>query len=166
MLRATLNEPIPLPLVLADDNPHMFVEAFIYQDGSVIAIRDFAHVDKGFYQGSYTPLVEGYLTVVYRVYQDIYYQVPATQYDVSTDQIEVCSDKTNILRILGMLHENAVFDQQVYDQVGNLTAGRVRCYTSAAAAQDPDAHAPQFIYNLEAQYTAGQLSLYRITRQE
>ena len=165
MLRATLHEPSPLQLVLADDRPDRYVEVHVYRDNTVVTILSVPHIDHGYYSAMYTPTQEGYLTAVYRVYEDSYFEVP-TDYEVATDVIEVCSDKTNILRLLGMLHENAVFDQQVYNLVGKLTGGRLRCFTSKAAADAQDTGGLVFAYQITAEYSNNQLSSYKITREQ
>jgi alkylated DNA nucleotide flippase Atl1 len=64
-----------------------------------------------------------------------------------------------------MLHENSVFDQQVYDGARNLTSGRVRCYKDKASALAQDPAGLLFTYLLTAAYTNSNLTFYRITRE-
>jgi hypothetical protein len=164
MLRATLNEPVPLQVLASDGRTDLYAQASIYRSGVLLGTVDLVHQDQGLYGGVYTPTQEGYLTTVYRLYSDPSMTVLAP-YDLEGEVIEVSSDKLNLLRILGLLHENSVFDQQVYDGARNLTSGRVRCYKDKASSLAQDPAGLLFTYQLSAAYTNGNLSFYRITRE-
>lgn len=164
MLRATLNEQVPLQVLAADGRTDLYAQATLYRGDTVLDTLDLPHIDRGLYGLTYLPAAEGYLTLVYRLFSDSGRAIPAP-YDLDAEIVEVSSDKVNLLRILGMMHENAVYDQQVYDAGRNLTAGRVRCYKSKAAALAQDPAGLLFTYQLTAAYTNGNLSFYRITRE-
>lgn len=68
-------------------------------------------------------------------------------------------------RLLGLVHDNVVIDQQAYGGPnGELTGARLRAYDSAANAQAAGAGGLLYTYTVFADYTGGNLSLYRVTR--
>jgi hypothetical protein len=165
MLRATLQESIPLQVLAADGRTDLFARVTIYQDVFVLGTLDLPHIDQGLYGSSYTPTQEGYLTARYALYEDVGFTVPAS-YDLEAELIEVSSDKTNILRILGLMHENSVLDQTVYDNHGNLLSGRIRAYDTKANAQAAGLTGLRFTWAVTATYTGpGMLTRYGIERQ-
>ena len=87
------------------------------------------------------------------------------------EALDVSSIRTNVLRLLGLVHENAVVDQQTYDSEQNLTSARIRVYDTAANANAAAAISPtpyltglKFIYEVHAEYSGGLLSKYYMTR--
>jgi hypothetical protein len=165
MLRATLNEAVPLQVLASDGRTDLYASARLYRADSLLTTVALPHIDGGLYGSTYTPDQEGYLTVVYSIFSDSGMTVPAP-YDLEAEIVEVTEDKTDLRRVLGMLHENAVYDQQVYDAGLNLTSGRVRCYRDKLAALNQDPAGLLFTYQLSAAYINGQLSFYRITREQ
>jgi hypothetical protein len=88
-------------------------------------------------------------------------------------QAAVLTSHTSLLaRVLGMLHENSVLDQTVYDSENNLTAGRLRIYDTAAhasaahAAGEGDDSTPGKIaeYAIAGTYVGALLESYAVTR--
>lgn len=164
MLRATLNEAVPLQVLASDGNTALFARALIYRAGALEATVSLLPIAGGLYGLDHTFVQEGYVSVVYQLFFDAGLTVPAP-YDLESEIIEVSSDKSNILRILGLLHENAVFDQQVFDVSGNLVSGRIRSYDTKLNAQAAGLTGLLFTWLLSAVYTGGQLSRYSLTRE-
>src|SRR5687768_918682 len=114
MVRATLNEPVPIQVLAADGRTDLFGRALIKRpDGTVLTTINLSHIGDGVYGSTHSYVQEGYFSVVYSLFLDAGRTIPAT-YDLESELMEVSSDKTNLLRLLGLLHENSVFDQQVY----------------------------------------------------
>lgn len=164
MLRATLNEPVPLEVLAADGRTDLFAQATLYRNGILLTTLTPTHIAQGVYRATYTASVEGYISVIYQLFSDAGFTVPAG-YDLESETVEVCSDKTNIMRILGLLHDNAVFDQQVYDGGGNLTGGRLRIYDSKVNMLLAGLTGLLFTYAIVASYTNGLLTRYHISRE-
>lgn len=165
MISATLNQPVTLDILAADGNITLFGQIRIYNFlNSLIASLSTVQVgSEGLYRASWTPNIEGYYTYVGQLYTDSLFVTPA-EYDKAGDLIDVNSIKTNILRTLGLLHENTVIDQQVYDGASNLTSARVRCYDSKTNAQAAGVTGLQFIYSMSATYTGNLLTNYSLVR--
>jgi hypothetical protein len=164
MLRATLNEAFPIQVLAADGRTGLFGRATIYRNGSSIAMVTLPHIAQGMYGSTYVPTQEGFLSIIYQLYLDSGFTQPA-DYDLESEGVEVSSDKTNVLRILGLLHENTVFDQQVYDMNSNLSSGRLRVYDSKTNAISSGLTGLLFTYTVLASYSGGQLTRYLITRE-
>lgn len=164
-MRATLNEPVPLQVLAADGRSDLFARAHLYLEGAFLVEVALLYLADGIYAASYTPDQVGYHSIVYQLFVDSGFTVPAP-YDLEAEVLDVSEDQTDLRRILGMLHENAVYDQQVFDGARNLTSGRVRCYKDKTAALAQDPAGLLFTYQLTAAYTNGNLSFYRITREQ
>jgi hypothetical protein len=164
-MRATKNEPVPLQVVAGDaQTGGLFARALVYQGNTLVATLPLPHIASGIYGTVNTFAVEGYYSVLYQFFLDSGFTSPAPEYDVGSEIIEVSSDKTNLIRLLGLAHENAVFDQQVYDGDGNLTSGRIRSYDSDVHANAAGATGLLFTWTITAVYTAGNLTSYKIVR--
>lgn len=163
-MRATLNEAVPLQVLAADGRTDLFARATVYMNGAVVTALTLPHIASGLYGTTYTPSVEGYISVIYELFFDSGFTA-AANYDLESETIEVSSEKTNIMRILGLLHENAVFDQQIYDSGGNLTSGRVRSYDTKSHALSAGLPGLLFTWAVTASYTGGKLDQFRITRE-
>jgi regulator of protease activity HflC (stomatin/prohibitin superfamily) len=50
-----------------------------------------------------------------------------------TDDLQISIDKTKIDKILGLVHQNMLIDQTVYDDWGNLENARLRIYSDSAS---------------------------------
>lgn len=81
---------------------------------------------------------------------------------VATQITDVADQLT---RALGMLHENSVLDNTVYDGFNNLMAARLRLYDSKAHAQAPNSNVPFASYAIVATYTGSNLDTYTVTRE-
>lgn len=100
---------------------------------------------------------------------DSLHQLRAQQ---DTQAATLASHSGLLARILGMLHENSVLDQTIYDSENNLTAGRLRIYdsaenaTAAHAAGEGDDATPGKIaeYAISGAYIGGLLESYAVTR--
>jgi hypothetical protein len=161
MVLATLNEAVPLQVLAADGRTDLYARAVLYLNAAVLTTLTLPHIDGGLYGTTYTPVVEGYISVVYKLFNDAGFSVPA-EYDLESEIVEVSSNKLNILRILGLLHHNAVLDQQVYNGAGNMTAARLRSYDSVAHAQAAGSTGLLFTWNVVTVYTSGQVTRFSI----
>lgn len=170
-LLATPNVSIPLHAVASDGATTVFAQAKIYDAiGGLVTTIPLPHVVAGLYVSSYTPPVEGLFTIVYKFFTDAGFTIPAV-YDLGVETLDVNSVRTNILRLLGLLHENSVIDLNVYDGDENLLSARVRCYDSSVNAAAASAVSPapyvtglRFEYTVTATYTGGLLNKYVINR--
>lgn len=171
MLLATVTQPTTLSVMASDGRTDLFAQARVYNSvGSLVATVNLTHVAEGLHQGQHTPAVEGYFNVVYQLYLDAGRTLDAG-YEHQGETMDVSAFRTNILRIMGLLHENAVVDQQSYDTDGNLIQARIRSYDSSANATAASAISPNpyttgllFTWEVAATYTTGALSKYSIIR--
>jgi hypothetical protein len=171
MLLATVNEPVTLSMLAGDGNASLFGQARLYsQVGVLAATVNLNHVAEGLYQGTYTSAIEGQFNIVYQFYSNTGRTVDAG-YDLNGEFLDVNSFRTNILKVLGLLHDNSVVDSQTYDVDGNLTSARIRSYNNATNAQGAVAASPAafvsgllFTWNVAAEYTSGALSKYSLIR--
>jgi hypothetical protein len=164
VIAATLNEALPLQMLLTDGRTDLFGRVRLYNAaGALVNTLNLAHVAEGLYQISWTPTQEGWFTAVFEMFFDSGRTLEAG-YEKQGEQIEVSTTKTSILRILGLVHENSVIDQQVYDPEGHLTAARIRTYDSKANAQAAGLTGLRFQYTVQAEFTGGVLTKYQILR--
>jgi len=87
----------------------------------------------------------------------------------ATHGLKATSD--NLIRALGMLHENSVLDLTTFDGSNNLLQGRMRLYDSAANADAAVAASPGVYntgkiaeYNITATYTGSNLKTYEVAK--
>lgn len=168
---ATVNEPVVLSMLATDGRVDLHAQFRIYNSSNtLLATVNPAHVAEGLYQAVYTPTTEGDFSIVGQFYFDIPRTVDAG-YEKHGESLNVNSIKTNIARLLGLAHENAVVDQQTYNGDGLLTSARLRVYDSAANAAAAFSIVPaayntglKFIYQVQATYSTGDLASYMITR--
>ena len=165
-LRATLNEAVPLQALANDGNTSLFVKATILDPTLIVAATLYpVHVVKGLYSVNWIPVVEGYYSAIYEFFTDAAYTIPATNYPQDGETIEVTAEKTNILRILGLRHENAVLDNQVYDANRRLLSARLRAYNSQANATLAGLSGLLFQWTVIASYDGqNRANLFRIDR--
>jgi len=131
MLRATLNEPVPLQIFVPDGRTDLYARVRVIDTlGSIITTLYPLHQTGGLYSVTWTSTLEGYYSAVYELFEDAGLTIPA-DYDRDAEVLEVSSDKTNIIRLLGLHHENALLDQEIHVG-GRLTSARLRMYNSAA----------------------------------
>ena len=166
LLRATLNEPVPLQALANDGNTGLFVRVTVLDPALALAATLYPlHIMKGLYSVNWTPTSEGYYSAIYEFFMDPGYSVVAYDYPQSGETVEVNSDKTNILRLLGLNHENSVFDNQVYDAGRRLLSGRLRAYNSKANALLAGTTGLLFEWTINATYDVqSRANLFRIDR--
>lgn len=166
MLRATLNEPVPLQIFVPDGRTDLFARVRVLDSlGAVITTLFPLHQTLGLYAVTWTPTVEGYYSAVYELFLDVGFTT-AADYSRDAEVIEVSSDKTNIMRLLGLHHENSLLDMQVHVG-GRLTSARLRMYNSAAnlaaaAASSPAGGTAGLVYTWQITATYDGLNLSRL----
>ncbi len=165
-MRATLNEPVPVQALANDGRTTLFVRATILKpDLSVETTLYPTHVTTGLYSVNWVPSAEGFFSCIFEFFEDALYSVPAMDYPNAGESIEVSADKTNIMRLLGLNHENAVFDNQTYDGAKRLTGGRLRAYDSKANAIAAGVTGLLYEWNVVAAYDMQEkATLFRIER--
>lgn len=164
MLWLDLNAPAPLRVQATDGATGLFPQFKVYDAaGSVVTTINAAHLAGGLYTASWTPPTEGFFTVVSKFWTDAGHTVEAG-YDVEATDTRVDSVHAALNRILGLVQENVVHDQQVYDGDGNLLSARVRTYDSAANALIAGGAGLVAQYALAAAYTSGRLTDYHVIR--
>lgn len=165
MLRATTGEPVPLQVLLPDGHTGLYVRVRIFDAAGTVTDELFLpHRSEGLYTAAWTPAEGGYYTAVYEVFIDAGMTIPAG-YEKGGEQIDVNSDKVNIMRLLGLQHENSVVDQQVYSGTGRLLSARVRAYATHEDAVTAGVNGLLFVWSIQAGYnTNDQLTSYKILR--
>lgn len=166
LLRATLNEPVPLQALANDGKTDLYVRVTVLTPALAVETTLYPlHITKGLYSVNWTPTAEGYYSAIYEFFLDSGYSVVAYDYPQSGETVEVNSDKTNLLRMLGLNHENSVFDHQVYDGGRRLLSGRLRAYNSQANAQAAGTTGLLFEWTVNATYDLqSRANLFRIDR--
>jgi hypothetical protein len=166
LLRATLNEPVPLQALANDGKTDLFVRVTVLTPTLTVAATLYpAHVMKGLYSVNWTPTTEGYFSAIYEFFLDAGHTVVAQDYPQNGETIEVNSDKTNLLRMLALNHENAVLDQQTYDAGRRLLTARLRGYDTQANAALAGATGLLFEWNVVSTYDVnGRNNLFKIDR--
>lgn len=166
MIQATLNEAVPLQMLATDGREDLYGLVRIYDDaGALVASLPLVHVAEGLYSASWTPAIEGWFSAVTELFFDSAYTVDAG-YEKAGEQIEVTQTKTNILRMLGLVYDNSIIDQQVFDADDNLLSARIRAYDTKANALLAGTAGLRFQYRVEAEYTGGRLSKYQVVRDD
>lgn len=163
VLSVDVNQPVNLRVQAADGRADLFPRFRVYDDsGTVVATLDAAHLQDGLYGVDWTPTDEGLFTAQCRFYSDSGHTTDA-EYDYGAEEIRVDSTRDTLARILGLVQQNVVIDQQVYDSDGNLTSARTRTYDTAAHALAGGATGMIARYAVSASYTAGRLVSYSVT---
>jgi len=52
---------------------------------------------------------------------------------IYTEDLQISIDETKIDKILGLVHQNILIDETIYDDFGNLESARVRIYSDSAS---------------------------------
>jgi hypothetical protein len=164
MLRATVNEAVPLQVLASDGRVDLYVQARLFRGTIQIETLSLPHISGGLYGTTYVSDQEGYISVVYQLFEDSGFTVPA-YYDLESEILEVDSIKLFLYRILGLLHENTIFDEQTYDTAQNLLTGRIRSYDTPEHKDAGGTEGLRNIWRVNATYSAGLLSNYSITRE-
>jgi hypothetical protein len=171
MLNATVNEVFLLDLLMSDGRSDVFPQVRIYDSsGGLVSTVNLTHQVEGLYQAPYTPTSEGFFSLVYEIYSDSGHTT-SLGFGKDGDTLDVSSYRTNILRLLGLVHENAVVDLTAYDSDKNLTSARIRVYNNATNAAAALAISPAvyntgllFTYSVSASYMNGLMQTYNILR--
>lgn len=88
--------------------------------------------------------------------------VSADVASIKSDSTHIPTMATQLTRALGLMHENSVIDQTVFDGSNNLTAARMRTYDSKAHAQAAGATGLVATYTITATYTGSNVSTYNV----
>lgn len=174
MLRATIDEPTPLQVQVADGRTDLFARVRLYDPagseltGSPLTLP---HLTNGLYGSIFTFADEGYTTAVYSLFEDVGFAT-AADYDISAEVIEAVPDKFNIKKILGLSHSDTLEDSHDYDVGGNIIFIRVRSYDSAANASAAKITSPAggttgllFTWSITMEYTANRLTKYLVVEE-
>ena len=164
MLLATTNVPTPLHMLAANGQTNLFGRARVYDENTVLVDTiSLSHVVEGIYSNTYTPTTEGIYSIVYQFFVDPGLTVPAA-FDKVVETLDVNSVRTNVMRILGLVHDNSVVDQQTYNADRQMLSARIRNYDSKANADLAGVTGLLFTWNVVASYTGLNLSNFKITR--
>jgi hypothetical protein len=165
MIRATLDEAVPLQVQAGGGETNLYGRVKVYDSaGSLVNTLSLSHIDNGLYGVSHTFTTAGHYTVVYQLFQDAGFVTPA-DYDIEAEAVEANSDKTNILRILGLTHDNVLIDDHQYDLDGNLLRSRIRHYSSKAEAEAGGTGGLLNTWTVTATYSGERLSSYTVVRE-
>lgn len=165
MLRATLNEAIPLQVQVNNGQTDLYGRVKVYNSaGALHASLSLVHIDNGLYGTDYTFTAAGYYTAVYQLYEDAGF-TKISDFDIEAEGIEANEDKTNILRILGLNHENSVVDNNVYNAGGNIISSRIRHYDTKTNALVAGAAGLLDTWTVSATYDGNKLLTYTVVRE-
>lgn len=174
---ATTGNPVPLVMVLEDGDETQFPRAYVYAAGgtSPIATIDLVHKHLARYEANFTPPSVGVYSATFIVYSDAGHTIESIRYSREAEQIFVTDYgmddlASRLIRVLGLVHENAYIDNTVFDAYGQLVAARVRLYNSSAnvdAATDGGSEATGLIatYEITSIYEAvGRMGTYKMKK--
>jgi hypothetical protein len=165
-LRANLHEPVPLQALVSDGRTDLFVRVTILDAAyQIVTALNAPHIMRGLYAVNWTPNIEGYFTTLYEFFLNSACTAVANDYPRGGETIEVSSEKANILRLLGLNHENSVLDQQVFDSGRRLLSARLRSYNSKDNAIAATSTGLLFEWNVHTAYDSqNKATLFRIDR--
>jgi hypothetical protein len=136
-LPATVGTPVPLAMILEDGNTTQFPQAEVYAQASSspLAVIDLVHRARGRYEANWTPASVGTYSAVFLVYADNGHMIENIVYTREIEQVFVSQTgiddlAAQVVRILGLVHENAFIDNTVHDALGSLVAARIRIFDS------------------------------------
>jgi hypothetical protein len=164
VLLATPNVLIPLHVIAANGQTDLYGQVKIYSAiGVLVATVNLDHIVDGLYGTTYVPVTEGIYTLVYALYTDLGRTV-AAKFDREVETLDVNSERINIVKLLGLVHENTVFDQQTYNGNGQLLTGRIRSYDTKTNADLASGSGLLFTWHISAAYSGTNLIDYKLTR--
>jgi hypothetical protein len=176
-ISTTIGTPTSISTILEDGNEAQYPRAEIYAAGSPTPTEtlDLPHTARGRYEADWTPSSVGIYSVVFIVYSDAAHTIENLDYTREMDQIFVSQVGTDdlaeqLVRVLGLVHENAFIDDTTYDAFGQLIAARVRLFDSKAhveLATDGGTETTGLIatYQIETTYESGyRMGTYRMKR--
>jgi hypothetical protein len=124
-------------MILEDGVEDQYPRAEIFQAGMAVPVAtlDLPHVALGRYEASWTPASPGMYSAHFIVYSDPVHSVENITYTREIESVYVTDHSKDdlaamIVRILGLVHENAFIDNTVHDIDGQLVAARVRIFDS------------------------------------
>lgn len=172
---ATVGAPVPVVLILEDGNESRYPQAEVYEPGGTVPVAtiDLPHKVKGRYEGAFTPPAAEIYTLHFFIYADAGHSIEDITYTRSVDQV-VATDSgiddlaSNLLRVLGLVHQNVFIDNTIHDAYGSLVAARVRIFDSQAnveAATDGGSETTGLIatYEIDASFEGScRLGTYRM----
>ena len=174
---ATVGVSVPIVMILEDGNTTQYPQAEIYAAGATVPLvtLDLVHKAKGRYEASHTPATPGVYAALFIVYADGAHTAESIVYVRAVEQIFVTQSNVDdlaakIVRVLGLVHENAFIDNTVHDAFGQLVAARVRLFDSkpnVEAATDGGAETGGLLatYQVETTYEQEcQMGTYRVKR--
>lgn len=172
---------IPMPPLDEANNPGLYIYTF---DQDLIGLE---HMYVVYFRHTVAPV--GFSTELHVVTNDIYAPVAIAEpvvlgnnvmselariKDGGTGNFDVTKDSLwhlgqNVGRLMGLLHENSMVDNQTYDSNGQLLTARLRVFDSAAnlpaAPGGNETTGLLFEYNVTAGYAGlGVLNEYKIAR--
>lgn len=178
----TVGDPVPIVLILEDGNESVYPQAKIYAAGAVtpVATIDLPHKVDGRYEDSWTPTAVGIYTAQFKIFADAARTIEDITYTRSVDQVVVTSSSVddlalNIVRVLGLVHENVFIDETDHDPDGQLVSCRVRLYDSKSNVENatdggdytvpPESVGLVAVYEMDTVYEAqGKMGAYRMKR--
>lgn len=173
----SVGDVVPFALLLEDGNETQFPQAEIYAAGGTtpLATLSLVHKARGRYEANYTLTTAGVFTTVFITYADSGHTVENITYSREQEQLIVSQYgiddlAVKLIRVLGLVHENAFIDNTVHDAFGQLVAARVRIFDSKAnceAATDGGSETTGLIatYEIESTYEAqGRMGTYRMKK--
>jgi len=133
----SVGDIVPLALLLEDGNETQYPQAEVYAAGgtSPLATLDLVHKARGRYEANYTLTAAGVRTVVFITYADTAHTVENITYSREQEQLIITQYGIDdlalqLIRVLGLVHENAFIDNTVHDTLDQLVAARVRVFDS------------------------------------
>lgn len=175
---AVINEPVPLAMILEDGNETLYPQATVYASGqsTPTAIIDMQHTTKGIYEANWTPTNLGTYTAHFIIYTDVFRSVESIVYTREAEQIFVSQSNVDslaqeILRVLGLLKENAYIDNTEHDAANQMTYARIRIFDSkenALLATDGGSETQGLIatYTMQTVYESlGRMGSYRMVKE-
>lgn len=176
-LPATVGTPVPIAMILEDGNSSQYPQSEIYAQGSAVPLTtiDLLHKARGRYEANWTPSSVGTYSAVFLVYADAGHSIENIVYSREIEQIFVSQTgiddlAAQVVRILGLVHENAFIDNTVHDALGSLVAARIRIFSSkdnVELATDGGSETTGLIatYEIETTYEADcRMGTYRVKR--
>ena len=168
---------IPLTLVIDDGDIDQHPRAEIYLPNGISPVDQVAleHKNKGRYEDNWTPTLVGTYIVHYVVYLDVGRTIPSTKYSRELDQIFVTQSSqddilTLLIRIKGLVHENAFIDNTEFDECDQLVSARVRIFDTKSncdAATDGGSELTGLIetYQIQASFETGtRMKTYKMVK--
>jgi phenolic acid decarboxylase len=150
-------------LQLSDGREDRFPQAVVYDATDAIDDTvDLTHIAAGLYSGNWTPSTTGAHAIVFFVYKDAGHTNEDTSYDRGVDQVHVHT--ADMSTVSGLVNNNSVMDQQVYNSAGQLTSARLRVYDTEASATAAGATGLLETHTITAAYVAGEQTRYTVVR--